>query len=268
MQRAMVITALVLGALYLLVVVLMYTAQRRFLYRPDPTRVSPAAIELLDVNEVTLGTPDGERLIAWHGVAQPGKKTILYFHGNAGNLAGRRDRTASYRKNGFGVLMLAYRGSSGSTGAVSEANYVADAQLAYDWLRAGGVAASDIVLYGESLGTGVAVRTAASNPVGGIILDAPYTAIVDIAASRYWLLPVRLLLTDQFDLLSYMGRVRAPLLVFHGALDPVVPVAMGRAVFAAANEPKLLIEYPEAGHIFHSQFGSLDRVREFINRLP
>jgi uncharacterized protein len=266
--RLAVASAGVIVLLYAALVVGMYTAQRSFLFRPDPARVPPDAVSLTGYAEVTLKTPDGEQLVAWHAVAEPGKKTLLYFHGNAGNIAGRRDRLEAYHNRfGFGVLILGYRGSSGSTGSVSEANYVADAKLSYDWLLARGVAAQDIVLYGESLGTGVAVRTAAENPVGGVILDAPYTAVVDIAAARYWFLPVRLLLSDQFRSLELMPRITAPLLVIHGALDPIIPVEMGRAIFAAANEPKQMIEYPQAGHIFHSQFGSLERIREFVNGL-
>ena len=120
---------LAFAGLYLMAGVALYAGQRRLLYPADPTRVVPAAIGL-DVTEIVLATPDGERLVAWHAKAAPGQPTLLYFHGNGGNLAGRRDRIALYRGAGYGVLMLAYRGYSGSTGHPTEANNIDDAKLA------------------------------------------------------------------------------------------------------------------------------------------
>ena len=132
-----------------------------------------------------------------------------------------------------------------------------------------GVAAKDIVIYGESLGTGVAVQVAAERQAGGLILDAPYTSIADIAASNYPLLPVRLLLRDPYDTMAFIGRVRAPLLVIAGEKDQIVPAALSRRVFAAANaaEPKRIVVYPEGGHIFHAEFGSRELVRDWVNGL-
>lgn len=255
------------ACVYLAIGAALYFAQRRILYVPDPTRVAPAAIGLTYVDEVLLGTPDGETLVAWHGAPAPGKRTLLYFHGNGGGLAGREDRIRAYRGFGFGLMMLAYRGYSGSTGAPSEAANMADAQIAYDWLRARGAAASDIVLYGESLGTGIAVRIAADNVVGGIVLDAPYTSVADIAATRYPWLPVRALLRDQYDSRALIGRLRAPLLVIHGEKDDIVPIAMGRAMYEAATVPKTMQVYPRAGHLYHLEFGSAEVVRRFVDGL-
>jgi uncharacterized protein len=100
-----------------------------------------------------------------------------------------------------------------------------------------------------------------------MILDAPYTSVADVAAGHYWFLPVRWLLADQYNSRAHIADVRAPLLVIHGARDTIIPVAMGRAMFVAANEPKRMKEYPEAGHIYHSQFGSLEVVRGFVDGL-
>ena len=259
----------VLGLVYLLFAAGMYFGQRRFLYFPDPRHLTPAAAGLESVQEEVLTAKDGVKLIAWYGSARPGKKTLLYFHGNAGHLAERDDRIKAYRGVGFGLLILAYRGYSGSGGSPSEAANVADAKLAYDWLRAKGVAAKDIVIYGESLGTGVAVQVAVERQTGGLILDAPYTSIADIAASNYPLLPVRLLLSDPYDTMAFIGRVRAPLLVIAGEKDQIVPAALSRRVFAAANaaEPKRIVVYPEGGHIFHAEFGSRELVRDWVNGL-
>ncbi|MEZ5923139.1 MAG: alpha/beta hydrolase [Hyphomicrobiaceae bacterium] len=248
---------------YLVAGLALYAGQRRLMYPADPTRVAPARIGL-DVSEVELQTHDGERLVAWHAKARPGKPTLLYFHGNGGNLAGRSDRIGLYRREGYGLLMMAYRGYSGSTGRPSEAGNVADARLAYRWLREAGVTGDQIVLYGESLGTGVAVQLAASEPVKGMILDAPYTSIADVAQRHYPWMWVRPFVLDRYDSIGIIPTVHVPLLVLHGARDRIVPVDMGEAVFAAANEPKRIVVFPEAGHLFHTEFGSFDVIREFI----
>jgi fermentation-respiration switch protein FrsA (DUF1100 family) len=254
------------AGLYLVAGVALYAGQRRLMYPADPARVAPASLGL-DVTEVALSTPDGERLVAWHAKAAPGQPTLLYFHGNGGNLADRSDRIALYRGQGYGLLMLAYRGYGGSTGRPSEPSNVADAKLAYGWLRAQGVPAGDIVLYGESLGTGVAVQVAAAEPVRGMILDAPYTSIADVAQRQYPWMWVKPFIRDRYDSIALIPSIRVPLLVLHGARDQIVPAHMGRAIFAAANEPKRIVVFPEAGHLYHTEFGSFDVIREFIGGL-
>jgi fermentation-respiration switch protein FrsA (DUF1100 family) len=261
----MVKLALVLASVYAFVAVAAFIAQRKLMYFPDRARVSPASFALAGVEERVLKTPDGAILIAWFGPAPPGRPTLLYFHGNAGNLANRSERVRRYVARGLGVFMLSYRGYSGSTGRPSERANVADAKLAYEALIAEGVAADDIILYGESLGSGVAVQLAAEKPVGGIILDAPYTSIVDVAADAYPFFPVRPFLFDRYETLRYLPKIDAPLLVIHGEEDEVIPVAMGRAVYAAANGPKEIVTFPGAGHSDHHLYGSGEEVFRWID---
>ena len=147
-----------------------------------------------------LKTPDGARLVAWYGKAKPGQPTLLYFHGNAGSLAVRAERIRRFMDEGWGVYMMTYRGYGGSTGSPSETANVADARLAYGALVQEGVDPASIILYGESLGTGVAVRLATERPAGGLILDAPYTSIVEVAAQAYPFLPVRYFLKDRYEI--------------------------------------------------------------------
>jgi uncharacterized protein len=240
------------------VVGLAWMVQRKLLYFPDPTRTRPADADLPDVAERLLKTPDGQSIVTWVGKARPGYPTLLYFHGNGGNLLGRAARLAHYMKQGYGMMMMSYRGFSGSTGSPSEAANIADALLAFDTLVASGTAARDIILYGESLGTGVAAQVAAARPAAGLILDAPYTSTVDVGADVYWFLPVRLLMSDRYETKRYIKALKAPLLVVHGEADQVIPVAMGRQVYALAPEPKQLAVIPQAGHENHWQFGSYD----------
>jgi uncharacterized protein len=263
----MMTLALVLVGVYAAVAIAAFIFQRRLMYFPDVTRVPPSSYGLIGVEERVLDMPDGARLVGWYGRAAPGRPTVLYLHGNAGNLANRSERVRKYSARGLGIFMLSYRGYSGSTGRPTERANVADAKLAYAALRKDGIAPEDIILYGESLGSGVAVQVAAEKPVGGIVLDAPYTSIVDVAAGAYPFLPVRPFMVDRYDTLRYLRDVKAPLLVVHGEEDEVIPVAMGRAVYAAANGPKEIVTLPGAGHSDHHLHGSTEEIFRWIEGL-
>jgi fermentation-respiration switch protein FrsA (DUF1100 family) len=254
-------------AFYAIAVVVMFLAQRAFIYFPDSTRTAPGAAGLSNVVERTIATPDGEKLVAWYGRAKEGQPTLLYFHGNGGALEDRAERIASYLALGRGVFMLSYRGYSGSTGLPSEQANVADAKLAYEALVREGVDPRDIILYGESLGTNPAIQVAAEKPVAGVILDSPFTSIVERAAQLYPWLPIALLLRDRYNSLSRIGNVHAPIFILHGEADAVVPVEMGRRLFEAANEPKEIKTIPGAGHADHGDFGSFEIVNDWIDRL-
>ena len=253
-------------ALYAMAVVVMYAAQRRFIYFPEPGRTSPAAAGLPDVSERIIATPDGEKVVAWYGKAQRGQPTLLYFQGNGGTLELRSETISRYLARGRGMFMMSYRGFSGSTGAPSEAANVADAKLAYDTLIKDGVSPDDIILYGESLGTGVAIQAAREKMVAGVILDSPYTSILELASQYYPWLPVSLLLEDRYESIRYIRDVHVPIFILHGEADDVVPVEMGRRLFAAANEPKELKTIPGGGHVIHDGPTS-EIVNRWIDRL-
>lgn len=259
--------AVAICVVYALTVALGYFAQRKLMYFPIPERVAPSEVGLSGVEERIIQTPDGERVVAWYGRAQPGQPTILYFHGNGGNLALRAERIRRYLDRGQGILMMSYRGYSGSTGSPTEAANVADARLAYDLLINEGMAPEDIILYGESLGTAVAARIAAERPVGGLILDSPFTSAVDVGARHYPFFPVRLLMQDRYEVLPYVAKIQTPLLVIHGERDEIVPVDMGRQVYAAANSPKKLVTFPLAGHNDHALHGSFEAIQAWIAQL-
>ena len=196
---------------------------------------------------------------------QPGKAVILYFHGNGGSLWNRRDRARALTETGRGLLMVSYRGYSGSSGTPTEEGLRIDARTAYDWL-ARRYEPSRIVLYGESLGTGVAVRLATERPVGGLILDAPYTSAADVASLAYWFVPVSWLMRDQFRSVDIIGRVKAPILVLHGDRDRIIPFAFGEELFAAAPEPKRFVRLPGVGHGAVLESGGLEAVDAFLAR--
>jgi fermentation-respiration switch protein FrsA (DUF1100 family) len=257
--------ALVIG-LYLILALSLFAFQRRLIYPVDPTRASPAEAGLDIVREITLKTPDGEELVAWYAPAQPGKPTLLYFHGNGGTLLVRADRIRRFLADGLGLLMPAYRGYSGSTGKPSEAALIADAQLAYDHLLGLGPRADRIVAYGESLGTGVAVQLAASRRVAAVVLDAPYSSLIDIARRHYGFIPVRTFLLDTFASIDHIGRIGAPLLVMHGAEDRVIPLDSGKTLFDAAKQPKEMVVLTGAGHSDIYAYGAMQVLRRFIDQ--
>lgn len=254
---------------YAAIVLAAYLGQRRLMYFPDRSHTLPAQVGLVDVEERALRTPDGARVMAWYGKANPGQPTLLYFHGNAGSLAARTERIRRFMNQGWGIYMMTYRGYGGGAGSPSETANVADARLAYGALVLEGVEPTSIILYGESLGTGIAVRIATERPAAGLILDAPYTSIVKVAAQAYPFLPVRTVLKDRYESEKYIGQVRMPLLILHGERDPVIPVAMGRELFQLANEPKRLATFPKAGHsdIYIDGNPALDAVRKWIGDL-
>lgn len=236
-------------AVYGMLVVIAYAGQRRLMYFPDPMHTLPARAGLVGVAERVLQAPDGARIIAWYGKAEPGKPTLLYFHGNGGSLAIRASRIARFMAEGWGVYMMTYRGYGGSSGRPTEINNTADARRAYHALvQAEGVAPSAIVAYGESLGTGLAARIAAELPVAGVILEAPYTSIVDVAAQAYPILPVRLILADRYETNRVITGLKVPLLILHGANDGVVPAAMGRELAHLAPGPTRLVVFPNGHH--------------------
>jgi uncharacterized protein len=243
--------------------VLMYVFQRSLMYFPDTKRTPPALAALPQAEEVVLTSSDGEKLIAWHVPPRAGKKLVIYFQGNAGGLDLRAERFGRLTADGTGVLALCYRGYGGSTGSPGEAGLIRDALAAYDYAVARQPAAR-IVLWGESLGTGVAVALAAERDVGGVILDAPFSSIADVGAAAYPFAPVRWLIKDPFHSDRRIARVHAPLLIRHGEGDAVVPIRFGERLFALANEPKRFERFAGEGHVITDERGGMDSVRAFL----
>lgn len=242
------LTLVPLALLYSAALLSVFVMQRQLQYFPSHSNPTPVEAGLTDVQAHNLTTPDGETLVVWYAPAQGNRPTILFFHGNAGSIADRAARLSYYQSQGLGAAFLSYRGYGGSSGTISEQGLITDARTAHAFLVAQGVPAQQIVALGESLGTGVAVQLAADHPVGALILEAPYTAAVDVAALVYPWLPVRLLMRDQFQSQSRIGQITVPLLVLHGTRDEVIPFAFGQRLFAAANDPKTFVAIDGAGH--------------------
>jgi hypothetical protein len=234
---------------------------------PDPTRTTPTEAGLDGVNEVEITVADGITLVAWHAPAKDDKPTILYFHGNAANAANRASKIETMRESGFGIFYLNNRGYGGSGGKPTEEDNVADAIAAYDHLTGLGVPADSIVAFGESLGSGQALRLATERPVAAVVLEAPLTSTVDVARGTYFWLPLGLLITDKYDNERNIRFVTAPVLVLHGEQDAVIPVEMGLRVYRAANEPKQIELFPHGTHDDLFDHGAWEKTRAFLASL-
>jgi uncharacterized protein len=235
-------------ALYAAVFVGLYVGQRKILFRCDAAEVDPATLGLA-AEIVRLKTEDGESLLAWRIPPAPERPLILYFHGNAGGMDLRVERFRAMAKAGMGVLAIEYRGYASSTGRPSERGLKLDGEAAYAAAIASGVRPERIVAMGESLGSGVAVAIAARHKIGALVLDSPYSSIADVAAAAYWFVPVRALLRDPFRNDLLVAQVKAPTLMAHGTMDPVVPIRFGEKLFALANPPKTFWRVEGAGHL-------------------
>ncbi len=218
--------------------------QRSLMYFPDANLPPPAP----GFAAVSYRTADGLTLTSWYRPAEKGFPTLVYFQGNGGNISQRIYKTRPLYEAGHGLLLTGYRGYGGNPGSPTEAGLYDDAMSALHWLAGQGIAADRIVLYGESLGTGVAVELATRVQSRAVVLEAPFTSLVDAGARAYPYLPVRWLVHDRYDSLAKIGTLSAPVMVLHGTADDIVPVAMGEAILAAAPEPKRGLFFPGFGH--------------------
>jgi uncharacterized protein len=241
----------------------MFFAQRALMYFPETIRIAPAEAGLPQAAELVLDTADGEHVIAWHVPPRGDHPVVLYFHGNGGSLRYRAQRFRDIVADGTGLLALSYRGFGGSSGKPTEAGLIADSQAAYD-NAVSRYGPSRLVLWGESLGTGVAVALAAERPVGGVILEAPFTSAADVGQSAYPFVPVRLLMHDQFRSSERIGRVTAPVLVLHGERDEVIPIAFGERLYALVTAPKRFVRFPAGHHSDLDAYGAIAAVRQFL----
>lgn len=255
----------VAGLAYLALLCAIYLFQRRMMYYPDSAVPDPAAAGVPEMTPVRFAAAEGPDLVSWYRApTDPAAAVLIYFHGNAGNIGDRGGKVRPYLDAGLGVLLVGYRGYGGNAGGPTEEGLCADGRAALAWLEDGGVSAARVVLYGESLGSGIAVRLASETRVAAIVLEAPFTSAADVGAKAYPFLPVRLLIRDRFDSLSRIAGLKAPLFVIHGERDATVPVDHGRRLVAAASEPKAARFFPEAGHENLYEHGAAEAVIGFL----
>jgi uncharacterized protein len=250
-------------AVYACIAVVLYVTQRSLMYFPETTHTTPAQAGLPEAVEVPLIAADGVHITAWHVPPRTGFPVIVYFHGNGGALRYSVARFRELVSAGIGLVALEYRGYGGNGGSPSERGLIADGEAAYAFAAAH-YPVQQIVLWGQSLGSGVAVAVAAEKPVSRLILEAPFTSAAAVASIRYWYMPVSLLMKDQFRSDERIRKVTAPLLILHGVKDTVVPYAMGEQMFELANQPKHIVRFLDGGHEDLDANGALDAVARFL----
>lgn len=266
MARRLKRSALALLAVYLAAMALLSWRQRDLMYFPRTVNASAADSGFSRAETITLETSDHEHIVSWFRRAAPGQPTIVYFHGNASVLAHMAPRLNALSVKGIGLLAIDYRGYGGSTGSPTEEGLLLDGDAAYVHLLAEGILPKDIIVYGESLGTGVAVAVAARHHPGALILEAPYSSTLDVAQARYWMFPLALLMRDTFRSDLRIKDVQAPLLILHGENDATVPIRFGERLFSLAAEPKTFIRVPGTGHLVLMDPGMAGAVGDWIAR--
>lgn len=252
---------------YVAMLVLLFAFQRSLIYHTNNYDPQLSAYDLPDTREVRVPTADGLSLRAWwRPPPGPEAPVVLYLHGNAGSLGARAVKIRPFLDQGFGVLLLAWRGFSGNPGSPTEEGLYEDGRAALRFLDAQGIAPLRRALYGESLGTGIAVQLGSESRIGALVLEAPFTSMVDAARAHYPIFPVGWLARDRYESIAKIAKIDAPLLVLHGEHDAVVPVRLGRALFAAAREPKEARYFPRGLHDDLHEHGASEVAAGFIAR--
>ncbi len=263
---------LIAALCYVAFTAVMFVSQRSFMYAPSDLTRTPANVGVAEMREVTLKTEDGLNLVAWYAPPKDAAKAVvLVFHGNAGNIADRAFKARLFLDQGFGVMLAEYRGFGGNPGSPTEPGLLMDGRAALAFLSAEGKSGKALVLYGESLGTGVAVVMAMEEaffgrPVGAMVLEAPFTSAADVAKSHYPFLPARLMLKDKFKSEPLISAVRTPLFMVHGEQDQTTPVRFGKKLFAAARKPKTAMWIDGAGHNDLFEHGAGEAIIAFLNK--
>jgi fermentation-respiration switch protein FrsA (DUF1100 family) len=245
----MLLTTLAIAiGLYVAVVALAYFFQERLLYFPlRGLNATPAAIGLT-YETVSFDAEDGVQLSGWFIPAEPARGTLLFFHGNAGNISHRLDSIAVFHRLGLNILIVDYRGYGQSQGTPTEEGTYRDAAASWRYLvETRQIPPAEIIIFGRSLGGAVAAWLAHTHPPAALILESTFTSAPDVAAQAYPFLPVRPLSRIDYNTLARLPQIEVPLLIIHSPDDAVVPYSHGQRLFAAANEPKEFLEI-RGGH--------------------
>ena len=255
---------------YILLLIVVFFFQRNLLYHPsvdnhlkDQTEIEPA-----EIKKVKITTKDKIDLIGWFYNKDIEKfKTILFLHGNAGSLGNRTYKLNHFKDLNVNFLIIAWRGFSGNKGKPNEMGLYEDAESAIKWLNANGIKEKNIILYGESLGTGVAIEVAQNKNYAGIILESPFTSMVNMGKKYYPFFPVSFLLKDKFESYRKIQKISVPIIVMHGKQDKIVPFAMGKKMYEMANEPKFFYVQEYGDHMIDYDTELLMALEKFIQSL-
>lgn len=257
------------AVIYVAVGVSLFMIQRTFMYFPSKVTQSRAVFNAQDMDIVTFKTEDGLSLGAWYKAPVDGKPIIVLFHGNASHMGISALKVRSFLDSGYGAFLPAYRGYAGNPGKPTEEGLYLDGRAAISWLLENGYQQSDIIIYGESLGTGVSIELASKyyKDVKGLVLESPYTSFIDLAKRTYFWLPLNLVMRDRYESIDKIAYVQAPIFIVRGGKDTLVPPAMGQRLFDAAKAEKQIKTLENSGHNDMHQNGVDQYIMHFVTGL-
>ncbi|PCJ97300.1 MAG: hypothetical protein COA45_10210 [Zetaproteobacteria bacterium] len=266
-KRFLTVLSLVAVFIYIAVVLLIYQNQRNIMYHPILEKIMPAnnwGISNVEIMHVL--TEDGIRLEGWFITPKiKNQKIIVFFHGNAQNIGSSYSGVSKLLEDGYGLLMVEYRGYTGHKGKFTEQGVYKDCRAFIDWLhQTQKVKYSDMVFYGESLGTALSVQMASEYDGYALVLLSPFSSMVDLARIQYPYLPIYLLLKDKYLSKRKIGKIKIPILILHGDKDTIVSMELGETLFNAANEPKKFVRINNGGHNNLYELGAVDYIRTFL----
>lgn len=255
------------AVIYFGIMAYMYAYQRSYTFHPSHD--NPFDMDYKPFASFDYQSSGGLALRGLIKLPEQGKPTIVYFQGNAGHIGDRLFKTKYFLPHGYGFALVGYRGYSGNPGLPSEKGFYDDARAAIKALQARGIDLSDVIFYGESLGTGVATQMALEHQSAkALILEAPFTSTIDIGSAIYWYLPVKWLMKDRFESVKKIKKIKMPLLIVHGTNDVTIPYHFGEKLFDAAISPrKDMATIDGAGHGDLYDFKAGEAIYAFLERL-
>ena len=268
-KRRNFILEFVVGILviYTSILILLFIFQRNLMYHPDENNYFGDKLKI-EIEKVKIKTSDNISLLGWFHKKDLKKfKTIVYFHGNAGKLENRIHKLNHFKDMNVNFLIIAWRGFNGNDGKPFEEGLYRDGKGAIMWLKNLGISEEDIIIYGESLGTGVATEIAQNKNFAGVILESPFTSMLAAAKSKYPIFPIKLLLKDKYESNKKIKNIKSPILIMHGEVDKIVPFWMGKKMFELANEPKYSYFSKYDDHMMEFNKDLINSINLFIKSL-
>ena len=255
---------------YILLIIIVFFFQRNLLYHPsvDNYLKDSLVTEPTKIEKVKITTEDKIDLIGWFYNKNIKKfKTIVFFHGNAGSLRNRTYKLNHFKDLDVNFLIIAWRGFSGNLGKPNEKGLYEDARSAVRWLNMKGIQDKNIILYGESLGAAIAIEIAQNKRYAGVILESPFTSMINMGKKYYPFFPVSFLLKDKYESYKKINKVSVPVLIMHGKVDKIVPYVMGKKMYELANQPKFFYSQEYGDHMVEYDEELLLALRQFIKSL-
>ncbi len=258
---------IILVLIYLFILIFTYIFQRNLLYHPKENNYFGDQL-IVPIEKVKIKTKDNIELLSWYHNKDIIKyKTILFLHGNAGSLENRIHKINHFMNMNINFLLISWRGFSGNKGKPTEKGLYEDARSAIEWLKEKGINENNIIIYGESLGTGITTEISQNKNFAGVVLESPFTSMVDTGKDKYQYLPVRFLLKDKYESDKKIKNIRSPILVMHGKVDKIVPFYMGKKMYELANEPKYFYFSEYDNHMMEYNENLLKALKDFIYSL-